>query len=498
MDRPTNTAGHGRRTLTGPARWLAVGGTLGALALALACAAPRQRPPEAVQAVAAAAASAPPSTQAIASQVQVRGARGRLPPAERSRLLARIAGQGSADLLKRHLAVMAAADAAVDGDTPLLFAQNGVQLLIDGPRAFAAMFAAIESARHSVLLQSYIVEDTAIAQRLAALLARKRAEGVQVALLYDDLGSFGTDAGFFDGLKQAGVAVCALHPVSPLKRPGWWSVTERDHRKILVVDRQTGFTGGINISAVYSSGSFGRGGRPPSADTGWRDTQVQVRGPAAVAMDDLVRATWATQGCGGALALPGALPTVTAQVAGSAVVRLIPAHPDEPVNRIYTLLLDAIDASQRSVHLTMAYFAPGRDMVDALCDAAQRGVDVQLVLPARSDFAPVLHVGRSYYDRMLAAGVQVHELQDAVLHAKTAVIDGVVSTVGSSNMDWRSFVGNAELNAVVFGEDFGDAMQRMFAQDVAASTPITLAAWRERPLWQRTRETLARWFEPFW
>ena len=438
---------------------------------------------------------------ALAAQVQVRGARGRLTSTQRSQLLAGVAGQGSGELLRRHLAVMAAADAATDDAAPLLFAQNGVQLLSDGPRAFAAMFAAIESARHSVLLQSYIVEDTGIAERLAALLARKRAEGVQVALLYDDLGSFGTDAGFFDRLRAAGVATCALQPVSPLKRPGWWSITERDHRKILVVDRQTGFTGGINISAVYASGSFGRGGRasrPASNDIGWRDTQVQVRGPAAVAMDDMVRDTWAMQGCSGALGLPGALPIVTATAAGSAVVRLVTAHPGEPINRIYTLLLDAIDTSQRSVHLTMAYFAPGQDMLDALCDAARRGVDVQLVLPARSDFLPVLHAGRSYYERLLSAGVRVHELRDAVLHAKTAVIDGVVSTVGSSNMDWRSFVGNAELNAVVYGEDFGDAMQRMFVQDVKASTPITLAAWRERPLWQRSTETLARWFEAWW
>lgn len=464
-----------------------------AAALGAACASPRVRTPQAEQAAAAAAPA--PSNQALAAQLQVRGAQGRLTPAQRSQLLARLGAQGSADLLKRHLAVMSAA-----AEAPQLFAGNAVQLLVDGPRAFQAMFAAIEAARHSVLLQSYIVEDTAIAQRLAALLARKRAQGVQVALLYDDLGSFGTGAAYFEALQAAGVPTCALHPVNPLRRPGYWDITRRDHRKLLVVDRETGFTGGINISAVYGSGSFSRRARQPATDAtdanGWRDTQVQIRGPAVVALDDLVRATWQAQGCSGALAPPAATPPERA--AGQALLRVIPATPDEAVNRIYTLLLDAIDASQRSVYLTVAYFAPGADMLEALCDAARRGVDVQLVLPARSDFAPVLHAGRSYYGQLLAAGVQVHELQDAVLHAKTAVIDGVVSTVGSSNMDWRSFTGNSELNAVVFGEDFGDAMQRMFRQDVQNSQPITREAWAARPPLQRVREALARWFEAWW
>ena len=474
--------------MAGQPGWLTCPALLVCAVLATACAGqgPRAQRLPAPPAVA-------PGNPALAMQLQMQGAQGRLPPAQRARLLDRLGAQGSAGLLQRHLAVMA------DAGEPLLFASNRVQLLIDGPRTFAAMFAAIEAARHSVLLQSYIIEDTAIPQQLAGLLRRKRAQGVQVALLYDDLGSFGTDAAFFDGLRADGVVSCALHPVSPLTRPGHWNITQRDHRKLLVVDRAVGFTGGINISAVYASGSFGRARRSPeAAATGWRDTQVQIQGPAAAAMDDLVRATWQAQGCGAPLTPPPGLAGAPPPAAGTAVVRIIPTTPDDAVNRIYSLLITAIDASQRSVYLTMAYFAPGADMLDALCDAARRGVDVQLVLPARGDFAPVLHAGRSHYTQLLAAGVQVHELQDAVLHAKTAVIDGVVSTVGSSNMDWRSFAGNSELNAVVFGEDFGDAMQRMFRQDLKDSQPVLAAAWHQRPLLQRMRETLASWFDAWW
>ena len=437
------------------------------------------------------AQGANPAPQAVAAQLQVTGQRGRLTRPEREQLLARLGREGSASLLNRQLAAMTAAD------SPQLYAGNSARLLIDGPATFAAMFEAIEQARSSVLIQSYIVEDSSVARKLTELLLKKRAQGVPVLLLYDAVGSIKTTQAFFDGLHAAGVPTCASNPVNPLQRPGYWNITERDHRKIVSVDRQVGFTGGINISAAYASGSFGRGGRArANPDLGWRDTQVRLQGPAVAALDDLVRRSWQDQGC------QGALPDLPAAQAGAAggpnVVRVIPASPGEPVNRIYTMLLTAIDAAQRSVHLTMAYFAPGAEMVDALCDAAERGVDVQLVLPAQSDFGPVLHAGRSYYSRLLGAGVKIHELQDATLHAKTAVIDGVLSTVGSSNMDWRSFTSNSEVNAVVFGEDFGDAMTRMFRTDVANASPISPAAWRARPLWQQGKEWLARWLERFW
>ncbi|MGC4080352.1 MAG: phospholipase D-like domain-containing protein [Rubrivivax sp.] len=431
----------------------------------------------------------PPTTRAVARELDLHGHRGRLAPAERERLLARVTAQGDGDLVRRHLAVMSAF-----GDADLTVG-NRARLLVDGPATFDAMFAAIEGARRSVLLESYIVEDAAVARRLAALLAKKRADGVTVALMYDAVGSIGTKPEFFDGLRADGIAVCEFNPLAPsAERGGVWGVSHRDHRKILVVDREIGFTGGINISAVYSSGSFGRRGRAKAPEAGWRDTQIELRGSAAAALEDLLRGTWARQNCPGELAPPAA----AGKPAGEQLVRIVPSGPGEPYSRLYTLLLAAIDAAQRSVHLTMAYFAPTPEMIDALAEAARRGVDVQLVLPSRSDFRPVLYAGRSHYGRLLEAGVKVHELQDAVLHAKTAVIDGVVSTVGSSNLDWRSFVLNEEVDAVVVGAAFGGEMESLFERDVAASQPVTLADWQSRPLWRRATEGLARLFERWW
>lgn len=442
-----------------------------------------------------------PAMAKVASAVEVVGAQGTLGPQRREQVIRNAAAQGSADLLKRQLAAMASF-----GDVDL-YANNDTRLLIDGPATFEAMFAAISQAKKQILLESYIIEDAAVAQRLADLLVQRQQQGVQVAVIYDAIGSLSTQDAYFDRMRQSGVAVCAFNPVNPLKSRRYQDITKRDHRKILVVDNAVGFTGGINISAVYSSGSgsFGgsKGRQKPSKDgqddskakdRGWRDTMIQVRGPAVQALHGLVLQTWQHQACGDALQ---PLPPPEG-VAGQQLMRIIPSTPQDKENRIYTLLLGSIRAAQKSVYLTMAYFAPGQDMVDALSDAAQRGVDVQLILPSQSDFSPVMHAGRSHYERLLKAGVKIHELKDAVLHAKTAVIDGVVSTVGSSNMDWRSFVHNNEVNAVVLGEDFGTAMTRMFEKDRDASHHIDLTAWQHRPVLQRGKEYFYSLLEHWW
>ncbi|HET7526102.1 MAG TPA: phospholipase D-like domain-containing protein [Burkholderiaceae bacterium] len=423
----------------------------------------------------------------LEQQLVVRDRSGAVAAGLESKVLAAVKAEGESDLTERHLKALAAAGSAD------FYQGNAARLLLDGPATFAAMKDAIDRARGRVLLESYIVDNGATANEMAALLARKVAQGVQVALVYDGLGSFGTDTAYFDRLAKAGVAVCKFNPVNPLERPGYWGINHRDHRKVLVVDQEVAFTGGINISRVYSSGSFARQRRDANAlDDGWRDTQIELRGPVVQAFAHSFEHTWATQGCQGPLAKP---PAPRSATAGKRVVQVLESDPRDPRNRIYASLLASIAASRRSVWLTMAYFAPGDEMIGVLVDAAQRGVDVVLVLPGRSDFALVLQAGRSYYDQLLAAGVRIHEMDDAVMHAKTAVIDGVVSTVGSSNMDWRSFVANDEINAIVLGREFGEQLETVFKRDLAASRPIELAAWRQRDLGDRFMEQLGRMAE---
>lgn len=438
----------------------------------------------------------------LAQGIEAHGAHGRMSRAQREALVRQLSAQGAPTLLQRQLAATAAV-----GEAEVLVG-NHAQLLIDGPQTFDSLFSAIEAARHSVLVESYIVEDAQIARRLSHLLRRKRAQGLQVAMIYDAIGSFGTDKAYFDELRSGGVQVCAFNPPGSPRPRESQPLTERDHRKIVAVDRLVAFTGGINISAVYSSGSGGRrfggsgaGGRTHSADgggqAGWRDTHIRVAGPAALRLDTLVRETWSAQGCQGELAAFKA-PAPPATTPGKEAVLVVPAEPDDEHSRVYTLLMAAFDTAQRSIHVTMAYFAPGREMIDALCAAARRGVDVQLVLPSRSDFTPVMLAGQSHYQALLESGVRLYEFQGAVLHAKTVVVDGVWSTVGSSNLDYRSFTGNNEVSLVVLGEDFGNLMGRQFAADLAASREITLAVWSQRPWLQRLKELGARLFEPLW
>ena len=443
-----------------------------------------------------------PAREAVASNapgsVTVRGAQGVLPASQQRQTLQQLGAEGRQGLLRHHLQTL-----LKSGDAHL-YRGNRTKLLVDGPATFAAMKAAIAQARGRIWLESYIFEDQGVAADVAELLLRRAREGVSVAVIYDAIGSISTPKEFFQRLKDGGVAVCEFNPINPVRRPGYWGITHRDHRKLLVVDQQVAFTGGINISRVYGSGSRGKGSgsrlsgsgggaRQMPLDDGWRDTQIEMRGPVVPALAEVFEATWREQGCRGELGSPGDKPM--AAEPGERVVKILASDPRDEGNRIYTALLAAIDAAQSEVHISMAYFAPGEAFVQALCDAAQRGVAVELVLPGRSDSSLILHAGRSYYQQLLEAGVRIFEMDQAVMHAKTAVIDGVFATVGSSNLDWISFVANNELNVIVLGEEFGSEMNAQFQRDRQASRPIELPAWQERGAKRRLLEGFGRLVE---
>lgn len=394
---------------------------------------------------------------------------------------------GEVTLLRRHLAYME----AVNG--PPLVAGNTARLLVDGPATFDAMFSAIQRARHHVNLESYIIDDGVVGQRLTDLLIAKRAQGVEVNVIYDSVGSISTPPEFFDRLRSNQINVCEFNPVNPLKGRKW-RINNRDHRKILIVDGETAFTGGINISGVYSVGSFGSKRKKADTNRGWRDTHVQINGPGAVEFQRLFVDTWAKQ-CGAAVTQRDYFPRVP--VRGDKVVRVLSSSPDDPLNLTYVVLLSAIAYAEKSVYLTMAYFVPDPQTIETLRAAAQRGVDVKLILPGFSDFAAVFHAGRSHYSDLLEAGVKIFEHREALLHAKTAVIDGVWSTVGSTNMDWRSFLHNDEVNAVILGEEFASQMQRMFDRDLAESVEIDREKWYARNPMLRMKEWGARLWQ-YW
>jgi cardiolipin synthase len=414
------------------------------------------------------------------------GQHGVLSPQRSAAILRKIQQEGKTGLLERHLAFMQELDPA-----PLLTG-NAVRLLVDGAATYRAMFDAIRRARDHVNLETYIFDEEGFGERLGKLLMEKQSQGVQVNLIYDSLGSLSTRAEFFEQLREAGINICEFNPVNPL-RGSFFSLNNRDHRKILVADGVLGYTGGINISSVYSSSAAIRAKRS-GVPQPWRDTQIEVRGPAVAEFQRLFLDSWHQQECA-PLAQKNYFPMLQRQ--GDTVLRILGSTPNEKVNLIYVELLSALTHAERSIHLTSAYFAPDRQTVDALKAAVQRGVEVQLALAGVSDVWIALYAGRSYYDELLAAGVRIYERQDALLHAKTAVIDGVWSTVGSSNVDFRSFLHNDEVNVVVLGEDFALQMERMFATDVAASINIEASTWEKRGMGERLRESLARMWAYF-
>lgn len=417
--------------------------------------------------------------------VQLDGAHGPLSAAQSKAVLERLSSRGEpTGIFDRHLAL----EEAIVGSP--LTTGNRVTLLQDGPATYRAMLAAIAAARDHINLETYILEDDDIGQRFAQALIDKQLQGVQVNLIRDSAGTLGTPEAFFQRLADSGIRLLEFNPMNPLMTRKAWELNQRDHRKLLIVDGHTAFLGGINISSVYSGGSLKRAsGASPDRGPAWRDTDLQLQGPVVAELQKLFLATWVAQN-GDPLPERRYFPPI--ENAGREVVRAIGSSPDEPFSLIYATLLSAIGSAETSVRLTNAYFAPDPQLLAALAAAAARGVDVVLILPSETDSWLVFHAGRSYYEQLLRSGVKIHERRSVILHSKTALVDGVWSTVGSTNLDWRSFLHNHELNAVVLGTDFGQQVQAMFDQDLAASDPITLEAWRHRPLHLRVTESFAR------
>lgn len=374
-----------------------------------------------------------------------------------------------------------------------LVAGNKVTLLYDGPQTMASMMEAIRAAKDHINLETYIFDQDAVGLEFAELLMARQRAGVQVHVIYDAVGTIGTPQAFFEKMREAGIRLVAFNPINPLKLMGPWSPNNRDHRKILVVDGKLAFTGGVNISSTYANSSLFRSKSRPNAKVGWRDTHLRIEGPAVAALQWEFLNSWAAQ-MAPELSDSNFFPPL--QAAGSHLVRILASAPDgdQDIHAAYIL---AIHAALSSVHITCAYFVPDVQILQALTQAARRGVDVKIILPGVMESGLVFYAGRSFYTEMLDSGIRVFELQKAVLHAKTAVIDRMWSTVGSTNIDTRSFLHNYELNAVVFDSGFGLALESAFEEDLRLSNEVAPAQWGQRPLSERLKEWAARRLE-YW
>ncbi len=378
-------------------------------------------------------------------------------------------------------------------DTPL-YTDSRADLLIDGPATYAAMHEAISQATRYVYLETYIFADDEVGQKFAVALMEKVAAGVAVRIIYDSIGSFGSSEDFFERMTEAGVKLIEYHSLNPIDGGNPLDANHRDHRKLLVVDGVVAFTGGVNFSNTYASSAPSQ---PTQVDLkeGWRDTHVAIYGPAVAGFQKTFQHQWRAQG--GELAdVPD--DRTEPQAAGDALVAILSSAGGDGVeSSIYRGYLEAMQVARERIWITQAYFAPDEEFLEQLQQAARRGVDVRVLVPGFSDSNLVLHASRSRYGQLLKSGVKIYENTTSMLHAKTAVIDGVWSTVGSSNLDYRSFLHNDEVNAVIFSAPFGEQMEAQFLKDIKHASEVSLQDWKKRPVTDRIREFFS-WTVEYW
>ncbi len=412
------------------------------------------------------------------------GPHGELSPRAARSVIAR-KGPGEEDLIKDNAALMQ----SLSGHP--LTSGNRVSLLVDGSQTYGAMLEAIAAAKDHINFETYTISDDEIGRKFAEAFIRKQKQGVQVNLIYDGVGSSNTPDAFFQDLKDNGVNVLEFNPIDPVKAGRKLRITQRDHRKVVVVDGKIGFAGGVNVSGVYGSSSSSLGPVTVSPGEGWRDTDVRIEGPVVAQLQGLFLGTWRHRN-GPPLAPRDYFPRLEAR--GDALVEVIGSRPGSTHRLTYVMYIAAIEHASYAVHLTTPYFVPDHQTMKALRNAARRGVDVRLLLPGISDSTLVFYAGRSHYEDLLEAGVRLYERRERMIHAKTASVDGVWSTVGSTNLDLWSFLRNNEINVIVIGKDFADKVERLFQKDLAESNEITKERWSHRPLTDRVKETFARLF----
>ena len=357
---------------------------------------------------------------------------------------------------------------------------NTIELLINGDRIFPCFLETIREAKQTVSLLTYVYWQGGIAEDVAEAVCERARAGVTCRVLLDSVGAMKMDSALIDRMEECGVTVRRFRPPKPyaIRR-----VNNRTHRKILVVDGEVGLTGGVGIAEEWT-------GDAHDADH-WRDTHVRVRGPVVRGLMGAFAENW-LEATGEVIAGEDDLPDLEPVGDGAAmqVVRSTAGVGDTNLETLYFL---AIAAARETIDLTSAYFAPRPAFLAALADAARRGVRVRVLVPGPEiDKDVVRHAGRATYGQLLDAGARIWEYGPTMLHAKTLVVDGIWSVVGSANFDNRSFQLNDETVLAVQDRDFAEALTESFTADVGVSEEVAHDEWRRRPLSERAREVGSR------
>jgi cardiolipin synthase A/B len=367
--------------------------------------------------------------------------------------------------------------------TSAALAGNTVNLLLNGDEIFPAALAAIRSARTTITYAQYFYEEGPIGLELAEALAERCRAGVRAHILLDGFGTLLIPAAYRDAMKQAGCEVSTFRPLSPLvllAPLGFGRGNNRSHRRILVVDGRIGFTGGVGVSPKW----LGDG----RTEGHWRQTDVRLEGPVVARLQGAFVENWleATGNVlGGDRYFPRLPPT------GPVFAQVVRSSPAGGSFSMYTMFLLAMSSARRSIYITNPYFLPDDRMTRALTDASRRGVRVVVLLPGAIDNTIVRQASRSKFGAMLEAGIEIYRYRAGLLHAKTMTVDGIWATIGSTNLDTRSFALNDEVNAVVYHTDVVGQLEKVFADDLTYSRKVDLERWRSRGVLDRLLEILS-------
>jgi cardiolipin synthase len=360
---------------------------------------------------------------------------------------------------------------------------NKVEILKNGVRFFPPMLAAIRAAKKTINLEFYIYWDGEVGRSFAEALAERARAGVTVNVVLDAVGSAPMSRELTDFLQRNGVNIEWYHPLR------WYTLSRfnhRTHRKTLIIDGEIGFSGGFGIADEWLG----------DADTPahWRETVVRVEGPVVTEMQFAFMDNW-VKSRGELLTGLDYFPRLPAR--GDCLAQVLKSSPSEGSSAVKLLYIVSIVSATRSIYISNAYFVPDRDTMRALQGAVRRGVDVRVIVPGENTDVPIVrHASRWQYEKLLRRGIRIFEYQPTMMHAKTMVVDGIWTTIGSSNFDDRSFRLNDEVNVNIHNESIAAQMEQMFYEDLARSEEITSLQWLRRPMFDRVKEKLAGWLKP--
>lgn len=363
------------------------------------------------------------------------------------------------------------------------YEDSKVTVFTTGMETFESLFSDIENAQNHIHLEFYVIEDDEVGNRLRELLIRKAQEGVRVRVIYDYVGGFYLSKSYVKSLEQAGVYI---HPFLPLKRSiGFSKMNYRNHRKIAIIDGLIGYTGGINIADRYLKGNkLGL----------WRDTQIRIEGAAVRGLQRLFLIDWFFVD-NKIITHPKYFPRVQSFPCTN-LIQIVGSGPDSDWKAIMQGIIAMILGASHYVYIHTPYLIPTDSVLTAMQTAALSGVDVRVMLPEKSDTRLVTSASNSYLQQLLESGVRIFLYQNNFLHSKAIVVDDRVSTVGTANMDVRSYEHNFEINAFLLDEKLAVTLKRHFLKDAQSCVEVKLDVWKTRKRVERFKESVARLFSP--